>query len=285
MTQSITPLFAQCPLAVVPVRSRPDHRSEQRTQLLFGEIVHVLQAGKVWTRIRCPWDQMEGWVMAGQLLACSSERVEEEFAYSLEICQPAVSRRGALPIPFGARLPGFDGLRFRLGEESYQYSGQAVAPDVLEPYADLVMKLARRYLGAPYQWGGRSPFGIDAAGFVQLIFQLVDIPLPRTAAAQVLLGEEVDFVQRALPGDIAFFGPANGTVDHVGILLPGEELLHVEEQVRIDKVDHQGIFNERRQRYTRPLRVVRRVLPTEERAYRKRTRRAAGSGRQFELFG
>ncbi len=256
--------FALCHLSVVPLRSSPSDKSEQVSQLLFGEIVELLEwKGRSWVKVRCTWDNCIAWVQVRQVkpLTFSEHKLfTEKFAYCLDLFQPLMSNDFAMPIPIGARLPDFDGMKFSFDGKSYHYAGQAVFPENLEPTPDRVLKIARRYFLAPYQWGGRSPFGIDAGGFTQMVFKLVGINLHRTPDAQVHQGELVDFIEQSQPGDIAFFEKSVGTISHAGILLPDGKIIHAAEQVRIDRIDHFGIFDEETNRYTHRLRVAKRVL-------------------------
>lgn len=260
--------YAICHLSVVPVRSSPTDRSEQVSQLLFGEMVECLESkGRSWMRVRCTWDDCMGWVKSRQLTALSAEaqqRYSHHFAFCLDLLQPLLSSEHSIPVPLGSRLPDFDGMKFSLGGETYFYSGQAVFPEHLRPEAARVIKLARRLLYAPYQWGGRSPFGVDAGGMAQLVFGMVGIPLARTPDVQVLQGENVDFIEQSAPGDLAFFENHLGNINHTGILLPDRRIIHAFEKVRIDRIDHFGIFNEEDQQYTHRLRVVKRVIKAVE---------------------
>lgn len=256
--------YALCHLSVVPVRSSPSDKSEQVSQLLFGEIVELLEwKGRSWVKIRCTWDNCIAWVQARQIKPLTSSEYKlfkDKFAYCLDLFQPLMSNDFAMPIPLGSQLPDFDGMKFSFDGKSYNYSGQAVFPENLEATPDRVLKIARRYLLAPYQWGGRSPFGIDAGGLTQMVFKLVGINLHRTPDTQVHQGELVDFIEQSQPGDLAFFENSAGTISHAGILLPDGKIIHAAEQVRIDRIDHFGIFDEEFSRYTFRLRVVKRVL-------------------------
>jgi hypothetical protein len=256
--------FAVCPLSIVPVRASSADKSEMLTQLLFGECVEILhRKGKQWLKVRCLTDNTIGWVSTNQLQLITpseQETFRDFYAFSLEFIQPIMSSDMSRPITIGARLPDFDGMRCTLGEVDYTFSGQAVFPRDLKPSADLIIKFARRYLNAPYLHGGRSPFGIDAGALVQLVFSFVGIVLHRYPEQQVEQGRTVDFVQQAQPGDIAFFQAKNGNITHTGILLPDEKIIHSYGQVRIDNVDHYGIYNEELKKYTHKLRIVRRFL-------------------------
>lgn len=258
--------FAICHLSVVPLRNSPSDKSEQTSQLLFGEIVEILETkGRAWSKARCTWDNCIGWVKSRQLKPITpTERqlFEERFAYCLDLFQPLLSNDHSMTVTLGARLPDFDGMKFIFDGKSYHYSGQAVFPENLPPTTARVLKIARRYLLAPYLWGGRSPLGIDAAGFTQMVFKMVGIHLHRSTDQQVHQGELIDFIEQAGPGDLAFFENNQGNVSHAGILLTDNRIIHAFEQVRMDKIDHYGIFNEEEQRYTHRLRVVKRVLKT-----------------------
>lgn len=257
--------YGICPLSVVPVRSSASDKSEMVSQLLFGETVEFLEKKGNWARIRCTWDNYIGWVDSNQIKALpysDIKRFNHNFAYSLELVQGAMGDGHYLPITIGATLPEFDGLHFRLNGSSFTFSGQAISPNETTLTADLILKIARRYLYAPYLWGGRSPLGIDCSGFSQIVFKMGGLALPRDASEQVHVGSMVDFNEQAQPADLAFFENRKGNISHVGIMLNKDEIIHASGQVRIDKIDHFGIFNETTQKYSHKLRVIKRLLPT-----------------------
>jgi hypothetical protein len=257
-------VFAICKVSVSPLRAAPSHKSEMVSQLLFGEVVEVLDRQREkWWRVRCVWDDYLGWVSSLQLTPVAADVVEActtDFARSLEIVQPAVRQDHFLPLPLGALLPMHDGLTFRFPEKTYQFSGQTVHPDQVEVTPDLVIRFARKYLYAPYLWGGRSPLGIDCSGLIQMVFLLAGIQLPRDASQQIDCGHPVDFAANMAPADLAFFEDPQGRITHVGIVLGDAQILHASGFVRIDRIDHYGIFSVREQRYTHTLRVIKRIL-------------------------
>ena len=261
--------FAICPLSVVPVRRSASDKSEMVSQILFGEMVEILESRGSWSRIRCSWDSYIGWVDGKQLKSITPDEYHLyrlNHACSIELVQPAAAEGYYLPITIGANLPSFDGLRFFLNGSSFQFSGQAITPSEIEPSTEMLLKIARRYLYAPYLWGGRSPLGIDCSGFTQVVNKLVGISLPRDASEQVEEGELIDFIELAQEGDLAFFENNKGRITHVGILMPENQIIHASGQVRIDKIDHYGIYNVDRKKYSHRLRVIKRVLPTLERS-------------------
>lgn len=280
--------YGICPFSVVSLRVSAVDTSEICTQLLFGELAEVLEhKGKAWIKVRCHHDHTIAWMHRNQLQAVTAEEFETyqtDFAYCLDLIQPAVANDHFLPIPLGARLPLFDGLKFQLGNKSYQFSGQAVAAKKMPPTAKLLEKLARRYLYAPQLHGGRSPLGIDSDGLVQLLFQLLNIRLPRKADQQKQYGEAIDFVEQSRAGDLAFFENRKGRIIHVGIVLENAQILHVSDCVRIDRLDHFGIFDENKQHYSHKLRILRRLLSITEQATVQTKVVSNVQQRQIDLF-
>ena len=260
-------MYLICPYSVVPVRSSPQERGEQLTQLLFGDLLELLdQNGKTWSRVRCISDNTVGWVQTKQLMEITPSeyhQYRQHYAYCLDLLHPVMTENAYIPISLGARLPNFDGMQFQLAGKSYTFSGLAVFPTDLRATASLVLKIAQRFLYAPCQPGGRSPLGIDASGLTQVVYRIVGVYLGRESEQQVLQGEGVDFIEEAHPGDLAFFEDRKGKVEHVGIILPHRKILHAFGAVRIDKLDHYGIFDEQAQQYSHKMRVIRRVLPPE----------------------
>ena len=86
------------------------------------------------------------------------------------------------------------------------------------------------------------------------------IAIPRDAYLQARKGELIDFFEQARVGDLVFFEDSKGNIDHAGIICEEGHILHASGQVRIDKIDHFGIFNTLTNKYTRKLRVIKRIL-------------------------
>jgi hypothetical protein len=249
-------------LSVIPIRKETSHKSEQVSQLLFGETYEVLLIQDNWLQVRCTFDAYEGWIDRGQHL----ELAEKDFlnmqanepGIALELVCSAASTHHAIPVLIGSNLPFFDGLNFKFNREKFIYNGQAVLSDGKS--AGIFERIALRYLNAPYLWGGRSPFGIDCSGFTQTVYKFTGTVLKRDAYQQAEQGSVVNFIEEALPGDLAFFANDEGKVVHVGIVLKDHRIIHASGKVRIDKLDHFGIFNASAKKYSHQLKIIKRVF-------------------------
>ncbi len=260
--------YGICGQAVVPVRIQPDGHQEMVNQLLFGDLVIIKGSVKEWVLIETFDDQYEGWIDNSQIILIDKDQFNELIAnarhYSLELASDLKSDDGSAKVmlTLGARLPHFRDDRFALNDNTYLFTGE-VQHTAEKPENDRLLDIARKYLEAPYLWGGRSPFGIDCSGFVQIVFRMCGLHLPRDSSQQVEEGETVNFINEAMAGDLAFFGNEEGDIIHVGILLNNQSIIHASGKVRIDKIDHQGIFNSEINKYSHQLRVIKRISNTK----------------------
>jgi len=248
-----------CKLSIIPIRKEPNHRSEQVSQLLFGETYSILLAHPTnWLQVKCDYDGYEGWIDTSQHTEISTND-SLHGGIALETLCIASSSLNSFSILAGSSLPDFDGLNFKIGKEKFVYNGQALLPDTTKNTA-LLEKIAMRFLHAPYLWGGRSPVGIDCSGFTQIVFKFLAIALKRDAYQQAEQGMTLNFLEEAQPGDLAFFNNDEGKITHVGILLKDKRIIHASGKVRIDTIDHFGIYNADIKKYSHQLKIIKRVL-------------------------
>ena len=128
-----------------------------------------------------------------------------------------------------------------------------------KPKSDIV-STAFLYLNAPYLWGGKSPFGIDCSGFTQMVYKLCGYKLLRDAYQQSNQGDALSFIEESEPGDLAFFDNEEGKIIHVGIIMENNYIIHASGKVRIDRLDHLGIYNAEQNKHTHRLRVIKKIV-------------------------
>jgi hypothetical protein len=250
-------------LSLVPLRAETSDKAELVTQLLFGECYEVVGREGNWLHVQLATDGYRGWFDHKLHTPVSAAYYQEWCAAShprsMDLVQLVSDAETRIPVGIGSYLPFFDGMNVRVEDKKYMYNGRASNTAVPATTVQL-LKVANNFLKAPYLWGGKSIFGIDCSGFVQQVFGICGYQLPRDASQQVVHGEEVHFVTQTKPGDLAFFSNAEGRIIHVGLLLEDQKIMHAHGEVRIDTLDHNGIYNNARKRYSHQLRLIKRIF-------------------------
>ena len=247
--------YGICNLSIVPLRNEPADTSELVSQVLYGEVFKVLEPRKSWSKIRLAFDAYEGWVDNKQYLEITKEQYK-----SLHKVQPKLSmdlvefiqdeNNQLYPISLGSSLNGLSLL-------NHAHDGDSV--EGKNPKENII-QTAFMYLNSPYLWGGKTPFGIDCSGFTQMVYKLNGYKLLRDASQQATQGEALSFIEESDPGDLAFFDNNEGGIIHVGIIMEDNYIIHAHGKVRIDRLDHTGIYNAELKTHTHKLRVIKKII-------------------------
>jgi len=253
--------FGFCDLAVVPLRREPSDKAEMSTQLLFGDILEVDDQDGSWFHVKVFFDGYHGWVDSKQIREIEEEEFHRLSSSNLfinrQLFADSVSRNGQMiRIPAGCSFYDLKDQVMKIDGQEYVLEGTAFAY-AFSGFDDL-LKTASDYLSSPYLWGGKTYLGLDCSGFTQVVYKQHGISLLRDAAQQATQGELINFLSDSTPGDLAFFDNAEGHIIHVGILTGNQQVLHCSGKVRIDDIDHQGIYNRELNKYTHSLRLIRR---------------------------
>lgn len=237
--------YGICDLSAMPVRKEGSHTSEMVSQLLYNELYEVLDEKPGWVLVRTLEDQYEGWIQGIQHHAIGEqEALELQSQIRHIVDQPVLD---------------YQGRHLSMGTVLFEpVPGTLTVPGRFVPA--MMIEFAQKFMDTPYLWGGRSVFGIDCSGFVQLCARAAGKLLPRDASQQVQEGELVYFLPEVQPGDLAFFANDEGKIVHVGMMLDNERIIHSSGQVRIDYLDQTGIFNKERNEHTHRLQVIKRIV-------------------------
>ena len=248
--------YGICHLSVVPVRALAENASEMLTQLLYGDHFKVIENRKYWSKIRIAFDKSEGWVENSQFLKIEPDQYKSiEASKSPKFSSDLVSFSAGhsnhlIPVLLGSAVSNATFL-------SHEFEGSFLNGTASK---ENLVKTAMHYLHAPYLWGGKTPFGIDEAGLSQMVYRINGFNLPRRASEQAGIGEALSFIEESEPGDLAFFDDKEGNINHVGIMMKDNYIIHSHARVRIDRIDHTGIFNSEERQYTHSLRVIKKIL-------------------------
>jgi hypothetical protein len=218
--------------AIVPIFAGPTLRAEQTNQLVLGETAAVLETAAEWRRVRCDLDRYEGWVHAGYCTELDDIAAEAWRRDATGWSQGAVARVGntSVRLPLrsrvapdgdGVRLP--DGQRGRVTEGTVVPVSQAIAAARARPAERWA---AEHFAGAPYEWGGVTPWGVDCSGVVQTTFLARGTPVPRDSSDQAGCGAPVA-AKAIRPGDLLFFrGNGSERITHVAFAGEADTLVH-----------------------------------------------------------
>lgn len=238
--------------AVTDLRREPRSLAELVSQGLLGEIVRILDESGTWSLIRMEQDGYIGWAHTLALhrctmqdaqayqAACRWKVVDELLPASLNPGESTDHLDRLMKLPFGVsvsviqeqdhfaciRLP--DGREAWVDRAGLVPTGKCPCPNPAG--VAITLDLIKRFIGVPYMWGGRSPFGYDCSGLAGTFYAYLGVNIPRDADQQYREGIPVS--GPAQPGDLLFFGeqdpdsPRFSAITHVGISLGGDEIIH-----------------------------------------------------------
>ena len=253
--------------SVVPVRTEARETAEMSTQILFAEQCEILAEQARWYQVRLCQDGQEGWVDKKMLTPLSAEEEQklpaEATAMVLMPMAYAVSENNGQTIPLtaGTRLCNYKDGRFELLGVGFRIDPSMVLTAPLPLDEPHLLQAVRFFLNIPYLWGGKNAMGMDCSGFTQVVLSLFGKHLLRNASQQATQGTEVNRLEDAQAGDLAFFckpqtnhannanngnnenNGAHAPITHVGILIDKQRIIHCSGRVKVEKIDATGIFS------------------------------------------
>ena len=253
-------MFGICNLAFIPLRFDHSDKSEIVSQVLFGEHFEIIETYKQWSKVKLQYDDYEGWLDNKQYQLISEQNFNQLSDNSIILNGDLIEYITApsnvlIPIPLGASLSFLDYSDINHAKFYFEGTKTGGLKD-----KECLVKTAFLYLNAPYLWGGKTPFGIDCSGFTQMVYKLNGYTLKRDASQQASQGETLSFIEESEPGDLAFFDNEDGSIIHVGIIMRDNYIIHASGKVRIDRLDHLGIYNAENNTHTHKLRVIKKII-------------------------
>jgi len=242
-----------CNLSIVPVRISNSDKSEMITQLIYGDLLTIIEEKGNWTKVKCKFDNYEGWIDSKQYKKLNkNDNINfENPKYSCDLVEFIENENKELiTISIGSNISNINLL-------NHIYDGKSISG---KQDRDSIVNTALLYLHSPYLWGGKSPFGIDCSGFTQMVYKINGYKIHRDAKDQARQGATLSFIEESEPGDLAFFHNDNNEIIHVGIILKDNHIIHASGKVRIDRLDQSGIYNNDKNKHTHNLRYIKKII-------------------------
>jgi len=215
-----------CRLSVVPMRATPKGDAILISELLFGEHYSVLDTKNGRVQIQLHFDNSIGWINQNQHTPISEEYFNQvnlsDYKVCIDLSGTIYFQKKHVHILIGSVLPITTNELFKL-EEQVAFNGESKSLSQKREF-EYMKEVMKKYLNAPYKLGGKTPFGVDAGGFIQQVFKVCGYKLPRTIAEQVKSGQEVVDFESIIPGDLVFI---NNKTDSGYIFLGGDEYVGV----------------------------------------------------------
>jgi gamma-D-glutamyl-L-lysine dipeptidyl-peptidase len=246
-------LFAFCSVSLSPLRENPSDSSEMTSQLVFGEIIQIIELDRQWRKVKSNVDNYVGWMDEKSLTILSESEMTKWADQQTLLYNPfsiIESKEGNIPLTKGSFVSK-NGATFKIGAQTYK-----LLDEKIDPSNDLA-EIAKSYLNAPYLWGGKTLFGMDCSGFTQMVYRFMGRSIPRDANLQSEEGETIGF-ENQREGDLAFFINDKGRIHHVGIILDENQIIHAHGWLRIDKMDETGIYRRNDSGYSHKLEFIKR---------------------------
>ncbi|MGA2406666.1 MAG: C40 family peptidase [Bacteroidales bacterium] len=248
-----------CENVFVPLRSGPSHKTEMLSQILFGEKYTVIDKAGSWMKIEPVFDKYMGWIDMDHLQHSPVEGSTCGHVLNRSLlCYKTDKTKMVLEAGCEVFNPDFEDKLFFVGNNKYT-TGREFSNNYISTN-DSITDTAMKFINSPYIWGGRVPSGLDCSGLTQLVYKIQGIPIPRDSWQQAEKGINIDFIDQTEPGDLVFFDNDKSRIAHVGMILSRGLVIHASGRVRIDSIDHQGIFKPEIGGYSHKLRTIRRIL-------------------------
>ncbi len=237
-------LFYYTASPVIEMRELPKQDSEIVSQSYYSEEVKIVEETDNFVKIETVSDLYQGWIKKDALCQIKEPFLSNPSTLTAKVNRCAAHLYGVqdtvygpiLTLPFDSRLevieekndPFSRWIKVLLvdGREGFIQRGDVTLNSTLLN-RDQMCDLSLQFLGLPYTWGGRSSFGYDCSGFIQMLYRQMGIYLPRDSKDQMHFAGFMNVAFDALnSGDLIFFGLAEDKIRHVGMYLGNDRFIH-----------------------------------------------------------
>ena len=226
--------------AVAPVHKQPAFSSEMITQAMLWENIQIKATNDNWHKI-CMEDGYVGWIHSFYLNFYKSK--VEEHIFVTDRFVPVFYEKDkqnniAALLSYGTYVPvvniesGYCKIHLPDGKTGFI----KLQKQINNKSREIIIELAISLLAVPYLWGGKSSFGYDCSGFVQMILKTAGIHIKRDTSLQIKTADlDKIHLDEAKPGDLIFF-LENHRTNHVAFSIGEGKIIHCSGQVKIESI-------------------------------------------------
>jgi len=239
-------LFNYISVPVATMREEPKDSAEIASQAYYSELVNVLEENSNWVKIETTVDHCQGWIKAGQLASRATPfpsastpqsqilKINRCMAHLYNVQDTVYGPISTLPFDSILEAQAADQdpksrwikVTTVDGQEGYIQRGDISSSHRLLKKDQLPL-FSMQFLGLPYTWGGRSSFGYDCSGFVQMLYRQMGAFIPRDSKDQHKYDGFTEIaIEKLAPGDLIFFGLDKDKIRHVGMYISDDRFVH-----------------------------------------------------------
>ncbi len=220
------------------MREEPLDKATVCSDLVYSEQVELLREEGPWARIRNKVDAYEGWVKKASLVSADASPTNMPVVTINRLAahlfsQADVKQGPVVTLHFESKLHVIEEVNSRWlkvalvdGTPVYVQRGDITTESKPLSISDLP-EFSKRFIGLSYTWGGRSSFGYDCSGFVQMLYRQAGILLPRDSKDQVAWqGLQPVSLSDLQPGNLLFWGGGENAIRHVGMYIGQKQFIH-----------------------------------------------------------
>lgn len=239
-----TSMFFYVSTPVIDMREQASENSEMASQAYYTEQVNILEETPEWLKIETVIDHYQGWIknrglckretaflsnptsVIAKVNRCAAHLYDrEDTVYGPILTLPFDSRLEVLE-PKGESNSRWIKVALVDGREAFIQRGDVTLnSDLLDRIK--ICSLSMKFLNLPYTYGGRSSFGYDCSGFVQMLYRQMGLHLPRDSKDQINWEKFKSIpIEDLSAGDLIFFGLDKDKIRHVGLYLGDQKFIH-----------------------------------------------------------